>query len=183
MLKLRDILGGGLLAALLVACSAAAPTAPADGSAAQTAGPLVDAAQTSLPGLEATAASGANAAATAAPTLIPAAQATGEAATGMSADQMAAMVGQPMTVSGPVTQIADGMLFQLDDPAHGPVTVLVPSGSFSVAQGQSVEVSGTVAQFDPASLEQQLGIQLDETLVASLGSATVIVADTVNPES
>jgi hypothetical protein len=183
MLKLRDLLAGGLLAAFLVACSAAAPTSPGDGSAAQTAGPIVDAAQTGVPGLDATAASGASAAATAAPTALPAAQATAGAATGRTADEMTAMVGQPMTVSGPVTQIADGMLFQLDDPTHGAVTVLVPSGSFSVAQGQSVEVSGTVAQFDPASLEQQLGIQLDESLVASLGSATVIVADTVNPAS
>lgn len=192
MLKLRDLVAGGLLASFLVACSAAAPTTgdsaaqtagPIVDSAAQTAGPLVDAAQTAAPGLEATAASGAAAAATAAPTVLPAAQGTAEAATGMSADDLAAMVGQSMTVSGPVTAITDGMLFQVDDPAHGQVMVLVPSGSYSVAQGQQVEVSGTMAAFDPAALEQQLGIDLDESVVASMPSTTVLVAETVNPSS
>lgn len=192
MLKLRDLLAGGLLASFLVACSAAAPTTgdsaaqtagPLADAAAQTAGPLADAAATAIPGLEATAASGASAAATAAPTALAAAQGTAEAATGMGVDQLAGMIGQSATVSGPVTAITDGMLFQVDDPAYGQVMVLVPSGSYSVAQGQQVEVSGTVAAFDPASLEQQLGIDLDESLVAGLEGASVLVADTVNPSS
>ncbi|HMQ29654.1 MAG TPA: hypothetical protein PKD53_02955 [Chloroflexaceae bacterium] len=179
MLRMRDLLAGGLLASFLMACSAAA-TPPADSTAAQaTAAAGVGAAQTAVPGLDTTAQAGVGAAQTAAPV----AQATAEAATGMTADQLAGMVGQSATVSGPVTQITDSMLFQIDDPALGPVTVLVPSGSFSLAQGQQVEVSGTVAAFDPAALEQQLGIDIDDSVVASLDSATVVVADTVNPSS
>ncbi len=160
MLKLRDLLAGGLLASFLVTCSAASPSVPADGASAQ-----------------ATAAAGLDAAQNSAPVV----QATAGAATGLGADQLAGMVGERATVSGPVTAITDSMLFQLDDAALGPVTVLVPSGSFSLAQGQRVEVSGTVAAFDPVSLEQQLGIDLDESVVAGLDGTTVVVADTVNP--
>lgn len=194
MPKLRDYLTGGLLASFLVACSAASPATPGDSSAAQTAGPIVDsaaqtagpvvdAAQTAAPGLEATASSGASAAATALPTALPAAQSTAEAATGMTADEMAAMIGESVTISGPVSQITDSMLFQVTDPERGEVMVLAPAGSFSIAEGQQVEVTGTVTQFDPAALEQQLGIDLDETMLANIDSTTIVVAESVSPSA
>lgn len=188
MLKLRDLVAGGVLATFLVACSAASPSVPGAAETAvpgleETAAAGVGAAQTAVPGLEETAASGAAAAATALPTVAPAAQGTVEAATGMSAADMTAMIGQSMTISGPVSQITDSLLFQVSDPTHGEVVVLVPTGSFSVAEGQEVEVTGTVAQFDPAALEQQLGIDLDDSVVANIQSTTILVAQTVNPSS
>jgi hypothetical protein len=179
-MKLHDLVAGAIVAALLVACSAA-PTAPSGSAGLEgTAAAGVDAASTALPGLEATAAAGVDAAATAAPGL----QATAVAATGMSADEMAGMLGQSVTLNGPVTMIMSPMLFQVDDAAYGEdVLVLAPTGSMSIGQGQQVEITGVVQTFDVAALEQSLGVDIDENMVSGLAGRSVVVADQVNTTS
>jgi hypothetical protein len=197
-MKLHDLVAGAIVAALLVACSAA-PTAPSGSAGLEgTAAAGVDAASTALPGLEATAAAGVDAANTAVPgldataaaamdtaaTAAPGLQATAEAATGMSADEMASMLGQSVTLNGPVTMIMSPMLFQVDDAAYGEdVLVLAPTGSMSIGQGQQVEITGVVQTFDVAALEQSLGVDIDENMVSGLAGRSVVVADQVNTTS
>ncbi len=180
-MKLRDLIAGGLLAAFLVACSAASPAAPnaSTGDLNATAAAGLNAANTAVPGLDATAASGAAMAATSAPGL----QATAEAATGTTAGDLSAMLGQSVTVRGPVTEIVNTMLFTVTDPAIGDATgvlVMVPTGSFAVGQGQQVEVTGIMQQFDLAELERTLGVDIDDTVAANFSGRPVVIATQVN---
>jgi hypothetical protein len=176
-MRLRDFVAGGLLAAFLVACSAASPSTPDSAALSATAAAGVDAATTAVPGLESTAAAGMDAAATAAPGL----QATAESVTGVSADELAGMLGESVTLNGQVTTIMSPMLFQVSDAAYGEdVLVLAPTGSMSIGQGQQVEITGVVQTFELAALEQSMNVDIDDSLAAGLDGRTVVVAQQVN---
>jgi hypothetical protein len=176
-MKLRDFVAGGLLAAFLVACSAASPSTPSSSELSATAAAGVDAASTAVPGLESTAAAAVDTAATAAPGL----QATAEAATGMSADELAGMLGESVTLNGQVTTIMSPMLFHVSDAAYGEdVLVLAPTGSMSIGQGQQVQITGVVQTFELAALEQSMNVDIDDSLAAGLDGRTVVVAQQVS---
>lgn len=178
-MRLRDFVAGGLLAAFLVACSAASPSTPDSAAISATAAAGVDTVSTAAadPALQATAAAGMDAAATAAPGL----QATAESATGMSADELAGMLGESVTLNGEVTTIMSPMLFQVSDAAYGEdVLVLAPTGSMSIGQGQQVEITGMVQTFELAALEQSMNIDIDDSVAAGLDGRTVVVAQQVS---
>lgn len=183
-MKLRDLVAGGLLAAFLVACSAASPTAPNTGNPQidATAAAGADAANTAVPGLSETSVAGVDAAVTAA----PAVQATAESATGMGADDLMAMVGESVTISGPVGQIISPMLFEINDADLGGdqgVLVIAPAGSMSIGQGQQVEVTGMVQEFNLSELERTLGVEIDDATAAGLDGRAIVVAQVVIPGS
>jgi hypothetical protein len=179
---MRDLVAGGLLAALLVACSAASPTTPSTDNLNATAAAGLDAASTAVPGLESTAAAGVDVASTAVATAGPGLQATAESATGMTAGDLTAMLGQTVTVTGPVTNIYSAILFSVDDAigdGNG-VLVMAPTASFTVGEGQVVEASGILQQFEIAQLEQSLGIDLDDAALAEFSGRPVLIADQVS---
>lgn len=175
-MNLRSSIGGGLLAALLVACSAANPPAPGAGLVA-TASPVDDQQSAGAPNLTATLApeDPAASALQATATLV-----SGDPAAQPSAAAAEPMVGQSVSVGGPVTAILSPMLFEVDDTAHGGVLVLVPTGSFSVGQGQLVQASGVMQEFDVARLEQSLGMDIDDALGASVSGRPVVIADQID---
>ncbi len=158
-MKLRDLVAGSLLAAFLVACSAASPNSPSSAD------------------LSATANAGMGAAATAAPAI----QATSESVAGTSADELAGMLGENVTLNGEVTTIMSPMLFQVSDTTYGEeVLVLAPTGSMSIGQGQEVQVTGVVQTFDLTALEQATNVDIDDSVAAGLDGRTVVVAQQVN---
>lgn len=181
-MKLRDLVAGGLLAAFLVACSAASPNTTDTGALNATAAAGVDAASTAVPGLEETAASGAAVAATVVATAGPGLQATAETAAGTTVEELSAMLGERVTVNGPVTDIYSAVLFKVDDAigdGNG-VLVIAPTTSFTVGQGQEVEATGVVQQFELTQLEQTLGVDLDDAAMAEFSGRPVLIAEQVN---
>lgn len=91
--------------------------------------------------------------------------------------------GQNVTVQGDVIQVYNGTMFRIDDPelfGGDDVLVLAPNGGTSVAEGQRLEISGTVQQYDQTEIEQALGIDIDDALMTELDGQPVIVAESVS---
>ncbi len=108
----------------------------------------------------------------------------GQASVSAIDDDPEAFYGQTVTIMGDVTEVVDGQSFRLGDPeplGGDDLLVLMPStgAMSSVADGDSVTVTGVVQQFDQTELESALGIDIDDVLATELDGQPVIVADQV----
>lgn len=98
-------------------------------------------------------------------------------------DDPEAYYGQDVTVVGDVVELVSTNAFQLDDPALlGGDTLLVVGGEdLTVADGQTVEVTGTVRQFNLTDVEGEFGFDLEDELFGDYEGSPVIVATSVMP--
>jgi hypothetical protein len=72
--------------------------------------------------------------------------------------------------------------FELDDPALlGGDTLLVVGGEdMTVTEGETVQVTGTVRQFNLTEVESETGFDLEDELFTDFGDRPVIVASSVS---
>lgn len=80
----------------------------------------------------------------------------------------ASFVGQQVTVSAEVTEVISDSAFRLtgDDVGATPLLVMRANQQTAVEEGQVVEVTGTVREFDLQTVEDEFGVDLaDEEFV------------------
>jgi N-terminal domain of toast_rack, DUF2154/Cell wall-active antibiotics response 4TMS YvqF len=120
-----------------------------------------------------------------------------DAAIGLSAviEDPQRYYGQTTTVSGAVGQVIEPRAFVMVDEQtlqggppseaelvdRGVLVVRTGGPAPNVSEPQKVRVTGTLQQFDIATLEQQQGVDLDDALYAEYQDSSVLVAAEVQP--
>ncbi len=91
--------------------------------------------------------------------------------------------GQEVSVIGDVVELESTYAFELDDPALlGGDTILVVGGEeLTVTEGETVQVTGTVRQFNLTEIESETGFELEDELFTDFEGRPVIVASSVSP--
>ncbi len=94
-----------------------------------------------------------------------------------------AYYGQEVSVIGDVVELVSTNVFQLDDPALlGGDTVLVVLGEgMTVVEGETVQVMGTVRQFNLTEVEGEMGFDLEDELFTDYEGSPAIVASSIAP--
>jgi hypothetical protein len=97
-------------------------------------------------------------------------------------EQPESYYGQEVTVTGDVVELESTYAFELDDPALlGGDTLLVVGGEdMTVTEGETVQVTGTVRQFNLTEVESETGFDLEDELFTDFGDRPVIVASSVS---
>ncbi|MBD0336076.1 MAG: hypothetical protein ICV62_11355 [Cyanobacteria bacterium Co-bin13] len=105
------------------------------------------------------------------------------------ADSPEQLVGQTVVVNGEVNQVYGPNAFsmQAEDTfaTNEEVLVLVTGGETpALAEGETVQLTGEVQQFDAAAIQEQYGADLDQTLVSQLADEyegrPVIIAPSID---
>ncbi|MFC5380987.1 hypothetical protein [Aquipuribacter nitratireducens] len=95
------------------------------------------------------------------------------------ADSITTLPGQDVSVVGEVDEVLADAVFRVDGVDWE--VVVVEEDTARVAEGDVVEVAGTVRRLDLATLEEELGADLDDELYADVEGRLVLVADSVRP--
>lgn len=98
-------------------------------------------------------------------------------------DEVDSYVGEEVTLSADVNEVLSSGAFTIagtDDTTVEALMVVGATGDIDPAPETTVEVTGTVQQaFDVATVEEDLGADLDDTLFEDYGSEPYVVADGV----
>lgn len=97
-------------------------------------------------------------------------------------DNTDAYLGQTVVVQGDVTDLVGTNSFTLNDASllgGDSVLVVGTEGGVIGREGDTVQVTGTVRQFDLASIEQEAGYDLEDELFTPFEGQTVIVAQSM----
>lgn len=99
------------------------------------------------------------------------------------ADQQDSLVGEEVTVSAEVDEVLDDTSFTIagGDSGVAPLLVVDAVTGTAVEEGQGVDVSGTVQlSFDVASVEERLGVDLDDDAYSAVVGQTYLEASAVD---
>jgi len=95
------------------------------------------------------------------------------------ADRVSTLTGQELTVAGEVESVLSTVAFRLA--GVGWDVLVLDAQQATVAESDYVQVTGTVRRFDLATLEQDLGSDLDDALYEDFEGDLVLVAQNVQP--
>lgn len=99
-------------------------------------------------------------------------------------DDPASVVGEEVTVGAEVAEVVDpnGFRIQARDPS-GERFLVVHDGTASLAQGDMVEVTGTVMEFNMSQVENEMGLDLEKDRYEVYEGEYGITADTIEVQS
>ena len=95
------------------------------------------------------------------------------------ADSITTLAGESVTVAGEVTELISTVAFRLG--GVGWDVLVLDAAQAAVDSGEAVQVEGTVRRFEIATIEEELGTDLDDALYEEFEGQLVLVADTVSP--
>lgn len=95
------------------------------------------------------------------------------------ADSITTITGEEVTVAGVVNELVSTVAFRLG--GVGWDVLVLDAEQAAVAEGDAVEVAGTVRRFEIATIEEELGSDLDDALYEDFEGQLVLVADSVSP--
>ncbi len=97
-------------------------------------------------------------------------------------DDPASLVGETVTVLAVVDEVVDPRAFRMAmEDANGDEFLVIHDGSAELEDEVSVEVSGTVTEFNEATIEEDYGVDLDREDFEQPEGEYGIVADSVDP--
>lgn len=95
------------------------------------------------------------------------------------ASEIDTLVGEQVTFAGEVEQVISTVSFEVA--GAGWSVVVLDAQQAAVAEGDYVQVTGTIRQFDIATIEQEFGLDLDDALYEGFDQRFVVVAENVVP--
>ncbi|WP_164704554.1 hypothetical protein [Blastococcus litoris] len=93
------------------------------------------------------------------------------------ASEVDTLAGEPVTFAGEVQDVISTVSFQVA--GAGWSVVVLDAQQAAVAEGEYVQVSGTIREFDIATIEEEFGLDLDDELYADFDQRFVVVAENV----
>lgn len=95
------------------------------------------------------------------------------------ADRVTTLTGQEVTVAGDVQNVLSTVAFRLAGVSWD--VLVLDAQQAAVDEGDFVQVTGTVRQFDIPAIEEEFGTDLDDALYAQFEGDLVLVAQNVQP--
>ena len=93
------------------------------------------------------------------------------------ASEVDTLEGEPVTFAGEVQDVISTVSFQVA--GAGWSVVVLDAQQAAVAEGDYVQVSGTIREFDIAAIEEEFGLDLDDDLYEGFEQRFVVLADNV----
>ncbi|MGY1634420.1 hypothetical protein ACI784_22200 [Geodermatophilus sp. SYSU D01186] len=93
------------------------------------------------------------------------------------ASEVDTLVGEQVTFAGEVEEVLSTVSFEVA--GSGWSVVVLDAQQAAVAEGDFVQVTGTVREFDLATIEQEFGLDLDDALYEDFDRRFVILAENV----
>lgn len=93
------------------------------------------------------------------------------------ASEVDTLAGEPVTFAGEVKDVISTVSFQVA--GAGWSVVVLDAAQATVTEGDYVQVSGTIREFDILAIEEEFGLDLDDALYEGLDQRFVVLAENV----